>query len=512
MKTGISIFILSLLTTAYISAQTLDDALRFSHVSITGTARSASMGNAFGALGGDFSSLSINPAGIAIYRSSEVSVSPSVNFNTSSSMYTGMYSEDKETSWPFAQAGAVFTNRTFKPGNKGLISTHFAIGYNRNNNFNQNIPVNGKVEQSSLLGQFVINGEGSTPDNLNQFGSQLAFDTWLLDTLPGINDSYFNAYEGIDNNNTVFWRAGNGLDQSRQTYKDGYAGEYLFSFGANISQKFMFGASLNIQSIQYTESSYYSEYNTYGMTPEFSTDLDHYTYHTYLHQSGTGFNFKFGVIARPLPFLRLGAAIHTPTYYNIWEHYNSDMTAVYLDDSIYVANSPYGEYNYKYRTPFKATGSAALVLGKQLIVSFDYEFQSYKSTEFNPLQYSDDYFRYLNEQIDEKFKNTNNFRAGIEFKPTPNIGLRGGFSTQETPYKKEYQDNKSKFFTYSGGIGYRTLKYFIDAAYVLTTSEYDFYNYNYSDEDGDYYGYDPAQPARIKSKDNRVIITLGYRF
>jgi long-subunit fatty acid transport protein len=274
----------------------------------------------------------------------------------------------------------------------------------------------------------------------------------------------------------------------------------------------MLGASLGIQSIQYTESSVYTEYNTYGLTPAYNTDLDYYNYHTYLHQSGTGFNFKFGIIGRPLPFLRLGAAIHTPSYYNIWEHYNSDITAVYLDDSIYVANSPYGEFNYKYRTPFKATGSVALILGKYMILSFDYEYQGYKSTEFSPLQYSDDYLRILNQQIDEKFKNTNNFRAGLEFKLTPSIGLRGGFLTQDSPYKKEYQDNKSRFYTYSGGIGYRTMKYFIDAAYILTTSEYDYYNYNWNPEDGNYYGYEDPVPARIKTKDNRVIVTLGFRF
>ena len=42
------------------------DALRFSREDLLGTARAMSMGGAFGALGGDLTGVSINPAGIAV--------------------------------------------------------------------------------------------------------------------------------------------------------------------------------------------------------------------------------------------------------------------------------------------------------------------------------------------------------------------------------------------------------------------------------------------------------------
>ncbi len=510
MKKIISIFILLAATLNYTLGQTLDDALRFSHTSYTGTARSAAMGNAFGALGGDFTSLSINPAGIAIYRSSEFSISPSVIFNNTSAMYTGINTEFNDTSWPFNQGGFVWTNKTFSEGDRGIVSTHFAFGYNRSNNLNQDMMTNGKALQSTLLGEFVIESEGVTPGNLNQFGSELAYNTWLLDTLPGINDSYFNAFEGIDGNGDIIWRADKGLDQKETTYKDGYSGEYLFTFGINISQKLMIGATMGIQSIQYTESSNYTEVNTYGLTPGYNTDLNYYNYYNYLHQTGTGFNFKFGIIARPFPMLRLGAAVHTPTYYNIWENWNSSIEAHYLDNAKFTESSPYGEYNYKFRTPLKAIGSAALILGKYMILSFDYEFQGYKSTEFKPLGYADDYLWDLNRQINEKFKNTNNFRLGLEVKMTPNVGIRAGFSTQESPYKKEYENKESTFYTYSGGIGYRTLRYFVDVAYMLSIREFDYFHYNWDSSWNDYYG--TPEPARIKSNDNQIILTLGYKF
>ena len=55
-----------------LSAQGVFDALRFNDNSINGTARYMSMAGAFGALGGDPTSILDKPAGLSIYRGSEV--------------------------------------------------------------------------------------------------------------------------------------------------------------------------------------------------------------------------------------------------------------------------------------------------------------------------------------------------------------------------------------------------------------------------------------------------------
>ena len=72
MKKIIYILFTSFLLSPSLFAQSEVDALRFSREDIHGTARAMSMGGAFGALGGDQTAISINPAGIAVYRSSEV--------------------------------------------------------------------------------------------------------------------------------------------------------------------------------------------------------------------------------------------------------------------------------------------------------------------------------------------------------------------------------------------------------------------------------------------------------
>src|ERR1035437_2627599 len=70
-------------------AQTDVDALRYSQIFPGGTARSISMGGAFGALGGDFSCLSMNPAGIGLYLRNEFTFTPSIMDMRSSSTYLG---------------------------------------------------------------------------------------------------------------------------------------------------------------------------------------------------------------------------------------------------------------------------------------------------------------------------------------------------------------------------------------------------------------------------------------
>ena len=69
---------------AFAQTQTIYDALIASGNELNGTARFMSVGGAMGALGGDASTIFYNPAGIGIYRSSELSVSANIHWNNTS--------------------------------------------------------------------------------------------------------------------------------------------------------------------------------------------------------------------------------------------------------------------------------------------------------------------------------------------------------------------------------------------------------------------------------------------
>ena len=69
-----------LLFSLFASAQNEEDALRFSRLTPFGSARVTAMGGAFGALGGDLTTLSTNPGGIGVFRKSEISFTSMLDF------------------------------------------------------------------------------------------------------------------------------------------------------------------------------------------------------------------------------------------------------------------------------------------------------------------------------------------------------------------------------------------------------------------------------------------------
>ena len=62
-------------------SQEINDAMRYAQDNLNGTARFRAMGGAFGALGGDLSSLNINPAGSAVFANNQVALTLS-SYNT----------------------------------------------------------------------------------------------------------------------------------------------------------------------------------------------------------------------------------------------------------------------------------------------------------------------------------------------------------------------------------------------------------------------------------------------
>lgn len=78
-------------------AQSVPVAYTLSQHDLRGTARFISMGGAFGALGGDLSTLSQNPAGIGIYRSNEVGFTVGLDMLNSKSEAGGLSDTDNMT-------------------------------------------------------------------------------------------------------------------------------------------------------------------------------------------------------------------------------------------------------------------------------------------------------------------------------------------------------------------------------------------------------------------------------
>ena len=74
-------------------SQEIKDALRYSQDNLNGTARFQAMSGAFGALGGDFSSIGINPAGSAVFSNNQVGITLSNRDTKNNSNY--LYNNSK---------------------------------------------------------------------------------------------------------------------------------------------------------------------------------------------------------------------------------------------------------------------------------------------------------------------------------------------------------------------------------------------------------------------------------
>ena len=157
------------------------DAMRYSQLTFGGTARFASMAGSMGALGGDISTLSFNPAGIAIFKKTELTISPSFFNQKTTSSYNGTLSSDNKLNVNLGNIGLVATFYADpNKNNSGWESANFGFGYNRTNNFHNRTNIVGDSKTSSLLDLFVANANGYPVQDFDQFSTNLAWKTWLI--------------------------------------------------------------------------------------------------------------------------------------------------------------------------------------------------------------------------------------------------------------------------------------------------------------------------------------------
>ena len=361
-----------------VQAQDLVDALRYSNVQIQGTARAGGMGNAFGALGGDFTSVSINPAGIGLYRSGELSITPVFRQTKVDATYYGSTQNDNNYNFAFNNLSYVTTINTKNPGEMGLINVNIGLGFNRLKDFNSEIFAKGDNVNGSFLDYITsyANADGFDPNGNNNsymsdYYERLAWNTDLL---------------LYDQNNNEYWHdmqdAGYGQSQQKNISKQGSIDEYSLAVGLNFNYKLYIGGSIGITDLFYKENSQIMEWDKNNNIPYFN-DMQ---FDSYLRTTGTGYNVKLGVIFKPINEIRIGASIHTPTFYNLHDAFDTKMNSsiTYADNSTqkYEASpNSISQYDYDLVTPLRATLSGAFIIEKKGLLSLDYELVDYSSAK-----------------------------------------------------------------------------------------------------------------------------------
>ncbi len=436
-------------------AQNETDVLRYAHLIPGGTARFAAMGGSFGALGGDFASLSINPAGIAIYRGSEITITPALNYSRVEARYFNSFEDDMKYDFNLNNLGFVLSIPTATPGEDGGWQfLNIGFGINRHNNYNDRWIARGFNPNNSFMTSILEEAkrEGSV-DRLNDFTTGLAWDTYLL----GKNDEGF--FVDLPNGKVM---------QHRETNASGAIREFIISMGANYNNRLYLGATVGLPSVRYREQSVYNETDIENNSNIFNA----LTYTNSLRTAGTGYNFKVGAIFRATDMLRLGAAFHTPTFYSLKDKYRASMRSdLNLNDYTDFARSPEGRFDYEVNTPLKAIGSIGLVFGTMGMLNIDYEYVDYTTAR---LRSNDFLFSDANNIIRHSFTQQHNVRIGGEVRLDPLI-LRGGYAFYSSPYKSGINDGQRSLL--SAGFGLREGDFFLDFAYTYAFFSEDYFLY-----------------------------------
>lgn len=282
-------------------------------------------------------------------------------------------------------------------------------------------------------------------------------------------------------------------------------GEYAFSIAGNLLHKLYLGASVGIQSVRFDETVLFEELDNNDNIP----GINSLRFREYYETRGSGINFKFGLLYRPVKWLRLGGAVHTPTFFSLNDIYYNSLSANFslapnVHDSIpvynYQENSPQGRFDYDLNTPFRAMANVAFIIDRSALISIDYEFVDYSNARFRSNNYT---FFEENDNIRNYFKEGHNIRIGGEYRYGP-ISFRMGGAYYDSPFESSNINKDFRTLVYSGGVGIRTSNMYLDFSFSRIANENYYFLYQG-------YGVD-SEPANIKVNQNRFVTTIGFVF
>lgn len=482
----IVVLITSLMIASGLFAQTAEDALRFSNnTNQSGTARFMSLSGAMGAVGGDLTSIHYNPAGLGIYKSSEYIWAPRYLFNKAEASYNGSYSDARRDNFNFGMLGLVSSlplmNR-INPDVPGWKYIQFGFSINRVDNYREDIFIQGESYSGSKIFEWRDLADGLYPNELNPFSTNLAWETYLLDTINGYPTNYYTAVPT------------DGVYQEFSSQNEGYKNEMSFAMSGNYNDKFFIGASISFVFLNYYRYTTYKE-SSLGTSADY--EFTDFTYREDLNTRGNGFNAKLGMLYMITPFLRISGAVHTPTwYYNMTDTYFTKVSSRFPNGDNYSYSSPNGRYDYSMNTPFRAMGALSVIIKRMGFVSADYEYMDYSLAY---LKGSGNTFNDENNNIRNDFQGTHSVRVGTEWS-LQKFFIRAGYGFASSPVKEDL--NKFYHDQYSFGFGFRSGSFFADFAFLQTLNSRNYYMY-----DANY-----VSPAWLESSRSYYSLSLGFKF
>lgn len=487
------------------------DTALFGQSELNGTARFVGVGGAMGALGGDATTMFYNPAGIGIYRTSEITASLNVhwtNTTMSDNNYTGP--QERKTTANLANLAYIGHWEIGADAGKqnGLLGISLGAAYNRKKNFDR-VGSYRTTKNYSKTQFYAYDAFGQESKYLNtaNFRNEsvgwraiTGYETFMFDeTAPGSNEyiSYFDKLTG---------GSGNVTDDVSFS-ESGGTNMFAISLAGNVSNIFYLGMSFECDYTRYQRSDTYTEYMPNGRKLNTTS---------YLYLQGTGFTYKVGVIIRPTNWLRIGGAYHTPSYYYV-NSQNYGTASSNLDEGKFGSvDTPTYNQNAKVNAPMQAIASLGFVLGKFGFVGIDYQWSNESGSKL--MTASGISNNTINDITKQDVVDTHSVRVGFEIKPFDALSLRIGGGYRTASNKKEasryyytadtrtdtHYVNDKGAYNVTAGLGYRVGRHSFDLAYVWQVNNGDYYEFNTPELN--------VQPLNIRSVRNQIVLSYGVRF
>ena len=505
------------------AAQDTYESARLLGSDLNGTARYVGMGGAMEALGADISTMGTNPAGIGLFRHSTASLSFGVVSQADAQKFDGL----GKTNMSFDQVGFVYSAR-ISPSS--IVNVGF--NYHKSKNFNQILSAanslrgcsqNGLTYEKADRGFYefdenkqneIIGWEGDYRSYRFNEADYMNANVLILDP----DDNQFYCYDAD----------GYTFDRAHR----GWIADYDFNLSGNYNDRFFWGLTVGIQDVHYKGYSEYAE-----SLVDSKGACGSVAYGDERKITGTGVNLKFGIIFRPVeesPF-RVGAYIHTPTWYEL----TSSNSSVMLNNSDYGSwneGQSQQSYDFAYHTPWKFGLSLGTTIGTEFALGAGYEYTDFSASQnriidgydyYDNAETSKDNAMKLN--TERSLKGVSTFKLGGEYKPVPDVAFRLGYNYITSGYNMDgvrdmtvnspgtMYASTTDYVNWKDtqrltcGVGFKVGKMNIDLAYQLSKTDGEFHPFqNYSS---------PVSSAifdsgvtKVTNKRSQGLLTIGYTF
>jgi hypothetical protein len=465
-------------------SQNISDALNYTNNNIDGSARFSAMGGAFGALGGEISSISLNPAGSAIFNNSYLSLSFASDKKTNDVSLLNAYNTQDKSNLTMNQIGGVFVFNNIGAAKKWKKIV-VGLSYDQtNNNFNEFF-VRDFTNSNSIDSFFLANAQGLRLDQISAFENESITDAYvdIGNTFGYPHQQAFLGYESFiiepdsfeDDNTSYTSNVTPGtFNQTYYSISRGYNGKFTANIGAQYSEKLYLGINLNGHFVDYDNYNILEESNTNGQSGNLYTVTD-VNFENRLSAFGGGFSFQLGTIAKLNDWLRLGVTYDSPVWYSIKEETRQYLATRFVDQSdeettvVLDPNAINVFDEYTIQTPSKITGSLAIIINKLGLISFDYSRKDYSKMEFRTSDGFEDSFSDLNWAIYNNLTVANSYKIGAEIRSN-SMSYRAGYRIDGSPYRNTdyYSDRKG----FSLGVGYKFKSNSIDLSFEKYNKQY----------------------------------------